>query len=126
MLFDGGGEMRKRRNVVSLSGQQVKKNEDLAIALCDDHMDAMECQEFLQLIQHHITQVLRLHVIRHFIYPIGVGIFKLGSIFTHDCLVSSGPHWIDQVTVAKLSAGVLDGNLLVTVPDDVNHANDNN
>ncbi|KAG8059683.1 hypothetical protein GUJ93_ZPchr0002g24853 [Zizania palustris] len=55
VLSDGGGELRKRCTVVSLSGQQIKKNEDLAIALCDDHFDALERQEFLQLIHHHLT-----------------------------------------------------------------------
>ncbi|KAG8048167.1 hypothetical protein GUJ93_ZPchr0008g13871 [Zizania palustris] len=56
VLIDGGGALRKRRNVVSLSGQHMHKHEDLAIALCDDNFTALERHEFLMLVHHHLTQ----------------------------------------------------------------------
>ncbi|KAG8052701.1 hypothetical protein GUJ93_ZPchr0001g31990 [Zizania palustris] len=60
VLLYGGGVLRRCCNVVSLSGQQINKHEDMAIAIYEEHFDALERQEFLQLIHHHITQVLRL------------------------------------------------------------------
>ncbi|KAG8065841.1 hypothetical protein GUJ93_ZPchr0004g40087 [Zizania palustris] len=65
IVLDDGGGLRKRRTVVSLLGQQIKKNEDLAITLCEEQFDALERQEFLQLIHHHITQVLQHQVLRY-------------------------------------------------------------
>ncbi|KAG8053717.1 hypothetical protein GUJ93_ZPchr0001g30831 [Zizania palustris] len=64
VLLDGGGELRKVRNVVALSGQHIRKNEDLAIANCEEFLTAVERHEFLLLIHHHLTQVLRLQVLR--------------------------------------------------------------
>ncbi|KAG8045018.1 hypothetical protein GUJ93_ZPchr0008g11633 [Zizania palustris] len=64
VLSDGGGELRKRRTIVSLSGQHIRRNEDLALAICDENFTPMERHEFLLLIHHHITQVLRLQVQR--------------------------------------------------------------
>ncbi|KAG8085036.1 hypothetical protein GUJ93_ZPchr0010g10373 [Zizania palustris] len=55
VLIDGGGALRKMRCVVMLSGQHVKKNEDLAIANCDEAFTALERHEFLLLIHHHLT-----------------------------------------------------------------------
>ncbi|KAG8094892.1 hypothetical protein GUJ93_ZPchr0012g20302 [Zizania palustris] len=55
-LIDGGGALRKRRSVVTLSGQHVRKNEDMAIATCANAFTAMERHEFLLLIHHHLTQ----------------------------------------------------------------------
>ncbi|KAG8080669.1 hypothetical protein GUJ93_ZPchr0007g3837 [Zizania palustris] len=63
VMIDGGGELRKSRNVVSLSGQHLRKHEDLAIAICDENFTALERHEFLLLIHHHLTQVLRLQVL---------------------------------------------------------------
>ncbi|KAG8094871.1 hypothetical protein GUJ93_ZPchr0012g20151 [Zizania palustris] len=64
MITDGGGELQKWWNVISLSGQQVKKHEDMAILICEDNFDALERHEFLQLVHHYITQVMRLQVLR--------------------------------------------------------------
>ncbi|KAG8063118.1 hypothetical protein GUJ93_ZPchr0003g17841 [Zizania palustris] len=64
VLLDGGGELRKARNFVSLAGQHIRLNEDLAIANCDLNLTALERHEFLMLIHHHLTQVLRLQVLR--------------------------------------------------------------
>ncbi|KAG8055945.1 hypothetical protein GUJ93_ZPchr0001g30415 [Zizania palustris] len=64
VLLDGGGELRKVRNVVALSGQHIRKNEDLAIANCEEFLTAVERHEFLLMIHHHLTQVLRLQVLR--------------------------------------------------------------
>ncbi|KAG8088936.1 hypothetical protein GUJ93_ZPchr0011g28338, partial [Zizania palustris] len=58
VLSDGGGELCKLRRVITLLGQHIKRNEGLAIAKCEGHFDLLECQEFLHLIHHHITQVL--------------------------------------------------------------------
>ncbi|KAG8058179.1 hypothetical protein GUJ93_ZPchr0002g26518 [Zizania palustris] len=63
VLLDGGGELRKTRNIVSLAGQHIRLNEDLAIANCDLNLTALERHEFLMLIHHHLTQVLRLQVL---------------------------------------------------------------
>ncbi|KAG8094865.1 hypothetical protein GUJ93_ZPchr0012g19657 [Zizania palustris] len=95
VLLDGGGELRKVRNVVALSGQHIRKNEDLAIANCEEFLTAVERHEFLLLIHHHLTQVLRLQVLRYGVYPSGVGFFKMGSLFQRDSIVNNGPHWID-------------------------------
>ncbi|KAG8052456.1 hypothetical protein GUJ93_ZPchr0001g30947 [Zizania palustris] len=40
-ITDGGGALRKFRSVVTLTGQHVKRNEDLAIAECEDLLDFM-------------------------------------------------------------------------------------
>ncbi|KAG8093092.1 hypothetical protein GUJ93_ZPchr0012g19630 [Zizania palustris] len=93
-LSDGGGALRRRRGTVSLSGQIIKRNEDVAIATAGAHLSSQEQQELIPLIYDHITQVLHFHVQRYSIYPLGVGIFKMGSIFQRDCLVASAPHWI--------------------------------
>ncbi|KAG8088726.1 hypothetical protein GUJ93_ZPchr0010g8172 [Zizania palustris] len=59
ILIDGGGPHRKKRSVVSICGQHVKKNEDMAIANCDDNFTALERHEFLLLIHHHLTQGMK-------------------------------------------------------------------
>ncbi|KAG8081310.1 hypothetical protein GUJ93_ZPchr0007g4543 [Zizania palustris] len=56
VLIDGGGPLRKSKCVVTLSGQHVKKNEDMAIAICDEAFTALERHEFLLHMHHHITQ----------------------------------------------------------------------
>ncbi|KAG8077581.1 hypothetical protein GUJ93_ZPchr0007g4428 [Zizania palustris] len=56
MISDGGGELRKPRNVITLSGQQIKKHEDMVILICGDNLDAMERQEFLHQVHDYITQ----------------------------------------------------------------------
>ncbi|KAG8084511.1 hypothetical protein GUJ93_ZPchr0010g7750 [Zizania palustris] len=146
VLTDGGGELRKKCIVVSLSGQQVKKNEDLAIALCDDHLDPMECQEFLQLIHHHITQVLRLQMIfrqmktTYLLMGVtlilsmgksirgpshknckGKGVLLPGQPSIEDYVQATSS---DQVTKEKLLAEVLGGSLLEPVVEEDVHAND--
>ncbi|KAG8083429.1 hypothetical protein GUJ93_ZPchr0015g6878 [Zizania palustris] len=100
VLLDGGGELRKIRNVVALSGQHIRKNEDLAIANCEEFLTAVERHEFLLLIHHHLTQVLRLQVLRYGVYPSGVGFFKMGSLFQRDSIVNNGPHWIGERLVS--------------------------
>ncbi|KAG8048602.1 hypothetical protein GUJ93_ZPchr0009g716 [Zizania palustris] len=120
VLTDGGGELRKQCIVVSLLGQQIKKNEDLAIALCDDHMDAMERQELLQLIHHHITQVLHLQGPSHNNRK-GKGILLLGQPSIEDYAQATSS---DQVTVEKLLAEVMGGSLLASVAEEDGHAND--
>ncbi|KAG8091423.1 hypothetical protein GUJ93_ZPchr0012g21564 [Zizania palustris] len=95
VLLDGGGELRKARNFVSLAGQHIRLNEDLAIANCDLNLTALERHEFLMLIHHHLTQVLRLQVLRYGVYPFGLGFFKMGTLFQRDSIVNNGPHWID-------------------------------
>ncbi|KAG8065205.1 hypothetical protein GUJ93_ZPchr0004g40149 [Zizania palustris] len=96
VLSDGGGELRKQRRFITLSGQHIRRNEDMAIAECDAELNPMEQQEFLQLIHQCITQNLRQQVLRYSIYPLGVGIFKLAGIFQRDWLVSAGPFWIGE------------------------------
>ncbi|KAG8052578.1 hypothetical protein GUJ93_ZPchr0001g30693 [Zizania palustris] len=51
---------------------------------------------------------MRLQVLRYCIYPLGVGIFILGSIFQRDCLITSGPFWIGDrlVTFVKHDEGL--------------------
>ncbi|KAG8074242.1 hypothetical protein GUJ93_ZPchr0006g42637 [Zizania palustris] len=58
-LIDRGGPHRKKRSVVSICGQHVKKNEEMAIAICEDNFTAWERHEFLMLIHHHLTQEMR-------------------------------------------------------------------
>ncbi|KAG8057913.1 hypothetical protein GUJ93_ZPchr0002g26446 [Zizania palustris] len=65
VLSDGGGELRKQSTFVSLSGQHIRRNEDIALAVCDENFTALERHEFLLHIHHHLTQVLRLQVQRY-------------------------------------------------------------
>ncbi|KAG8076282.1 hypothetical protein GUJ93_ZPchr0006g42343 [Zizania palustris] len=59
-ISDGGGVLRKRRNLVMLNGQHVKRNEDLVIADCNgaEGFDHLDRQELLQHVYHHITQIV--------------------------------------------------------------------
>ncbi|KAG8083254.1 hypothetical protein GUJ93_ZPchr0015g6852 [Zizania palustris] len=84
VLIDGGGELRKRRNVVSLSGQHLRKHEDLAIANYDENFIALERHEFLLLIHHHLTQVLRLQVLRSWTFPVYIINNELADGFPGD------------------------------------------
>ncbi|KAG8059652.1 hypothetical protein GUJ93_ZPchr0002g24075 [Zizania palustris] len=67
VLSDGGGELKKR--TVSLSSQHIRRYEDLALVNCEENFTALERHEFLLLIHHYLTQVLRLQVQRYGVYP---------------------------------------------------------
>ncbi|KAG8082545.1 hypothetical protein GUJ93_ZPchr0014g47470 [Zizania palustris] len=58
-ISDGGGSLRKLRNVVTLSGQHIRRHEDMVIAECEAPLILAECHDLLQQINTHVTQ--RLH-----------------------------------------------------------------
>ncbi|KAG8052069.1 hypothetical protein GUJ93_ZPchr0001g30165 [Zizania palustris] len=55
-IADGGGALRKLRNVVTISGQHIRRHEDMVIAECEAPLILAERHDLLQQINTHVTQ----------------------------------------------------------------------
>ncbi|KAG8095565.1 hypothetical protein GUJ93_ZPchr0012g18966 [Zizania palustris] len=103
------GALRRQRASISVSGDYFKLNEDLAVVECDIALDVEECTALLQAVHQHLAHVLQLQVLHCSLYPIRVGIIKVGNAFDHDFLASSSPYFINGSVVSVGSDWVTRG-----------------
>ena len=94
MILEDGGQHRRARRTVCVSGGIVKRHEDYAIAITEAQLTPAQQLQLMHLTRDYIEIEVRKNVLYFAPHPNGVGIYQLRDPCQRDTLVVTSPHWI--------------------------------